>query len=295
MQPVARNAQRRWRRFRLPDTMRLANSVVRPALPVLLAMIVHGYAGAAAQPLGDGTCGTPATGWSTATVAGFQGTVNEVIREPDLMGAGTAAAAERLVVTLAFSNESEDFISLARGTTVVVLTCDGKVLSPSAGARIDPAALDMAPGAELKIQFTFILTPGTEPERIVVRRTDGDRCLGQLGFSLSIRESAAMTPTPRPTDAPAQSTPPTGAFATCDGGSATAGSSSSGSSGTGEAGTATGGRGCDGEDGVGIGAGATGGDGGDGGDAVSGPGGEEIIGADCTPEAGSIRTSWHAS
>lgn len=266
-----------------------------------------------AQPNGGQPCGSRATGWSNATVNGFQGTVREVTREPDLMGGGTPAAAERLVVTLALTNQSGEVIPLAGGTTVAVVTCDGDVLSPNAGSTVDPALLTMEPGAELDLTFTFILTPGIEPERIVVRRTDGDRCIGQLGFPMTIRDSAAVTPT----IAANQPTPAATAFASCDGGLATTGAWSSGTSGAdgvdaadgasghstpsviprgsvststaGDSGTATGGRGCDGEDAVG--ANATGGDGGDGGNAVAGTDSAEVVGADCTPEADSRRPS----
>lgn len=267
--------------------------------------------GAGAQVNTAELCGTAATGWSTATVDGFQGTVADVDREADLMGAGTAPAAERLVVTLELTNASSEVISLRQGTVVAVLTCDGEVLSPNAGATIDPEALDMAPGATLEIPFTFILPLGSEPERLVVRREEPDRCLGQLGFPLAIPEPNAVTPT-----VPAgEPTPAANAFATCDGGMATTGASFSGTSddgsttggiitpddpgsdatGSGSAdsgsagtGSATGGRGCDGEDAIGAGSGASGGDGGDGGAAVSGAGaatGVDVVGADCTPEA----------
>jgi len=285
--------------------------VVGAACLVLILMGFGRGAPANAQTNPDQPCGAPATGWSNATVNGFQGTVREVTREPDLVGGGTAAAAELLVVTLAFTNQSGEVIALTGGTTVAVLTCDGDALSPNAGSRVDPALLNMEPGAELELQFTFIVTPGAEPERIVIRRTDGDRCLGQLGFPLTIRDSSAGTPTIAATEP----TPAAAAFATCDGGSATTGASSSGTteadgvdgangtvgqetpsailresvstSATDDTGTATGGRGCDGEDAVG--AGATGGDGGDGGDAVSGTGDADVVGADCIPEADAHR------
>lgn len=192
-------------------------------------------AGALAQDDSAGSCGAPATGWSNATVNGFSGTVTAVTREPDAVGAATPPAADRLVATLAFTNESDEVISLGAGTTVALLTCDGHVLSPSAGARIDPETLTMAPGAELEIPFTFILPAGTEPERIVVRIEPDGRCLGQLGFPLAIQIDATATATA--TASAEGETPETAIFATCAGGSATTGAAASGTDGTGGPGT----------------------------------------------------------
>lgn len=287
---------------RLPRALAPIVALGMAVIGLLLAFAGSGrWDEARAQDHPSAACGTPATGWSTASVNGFGGTVREISREPDLVGTGTATAAERLVVTLALTNQSREVISLREGTIVAILTCDGEVLSPNAGSPVDPEALDLAPGATLELPLTFNLPAGIQPERVVVRRMDGNRCAGQLGFPLALPGTDAATPTIT-AGAP---TPAANAFASCEGGMATTGASSSatGNDGTttggetipqgqsgeaGGSGSATGGRGGDGEDAVGTGSGARGGDGGDGGAAVSGSS-VDVVGADCTPEPG---TSW---